>query len=99
MGILKFFSKSSATLQRLPNGSLTVDRNGRVVTTTVSSSYPQHLLREVAMDVLRLFQEAREAQMPLSEINIHFASLQVTARELRGGAIIFLSPKTASSTR
>ena len=99
MGILKFFSKSSATLQRLPSGSLTVDRNGRVVTTTVPSSYPQHLLREVAADVLRLFHEAREAQMPLTEINIHFASLQVTARELRGGAIIFLSPKTSSATR
>jgi hypothetical protein len=99
MGILKFFSKSSATLQRLPSGSLTVDRTGHVVTTTVSSAYPSHLLREIASDVLRLFQEARKAQLPLSEINIHFASLQVTAREMRGGAIIFLSPKTSSATR
>ena len=98
MGFLKFFSKSGATLQRLPSGSLTVDRTGRVVTTTISSSYPQHLLQEVASEVLRMFQEARKVQMPLSELNIHFASLRITAREMRGGAIIFLSPKVSSLT-
>jgi hypothetical protein len=33
--------------------------------------------------------------MPLAEINLYFASLRITARELRGGAIIFLFPQTA----
>jgi hypothetical protein len=37
------------------------------------------------------------AQMPLAEISIHFASLNITARELRGGAVIFLLPQTAFS--
>ena len=46
-------------------------------------------------EVLALFHEAREAQMPLAEVSIHYASLRVTARELRGGAIIFLFPQTA----
>jgi hypothetical protein len=45
--------------------------------------------------VLKLLQEARDSQMPLAEVNIYFASLRVTARELRGGAIIFLFPQTA----
>ena len=36
--------------------------------------------------------EARKAHLPLNEFSIHFASLHVTAREVRGGAIIFLSP-------
>ena len=40
--------------------------------------------------MLLLFREAREAQMPLAEVSIHFASLRITAREMRGGAIIFL---------
>ena len=35
--------------------------------------------------------------MSLAEINIHFAVLRITARELRGGAIIFLFPQTAFS--
>jgi hypothetical protein len=55
-------------------------------------------LHEVAVEVLRLFREARAAQMPLSEFNLHFASLRITAREMRGGAIVFLSPKTESTT-
>jgi hypothetical protein len=97
MGFLNFFSKSSAAVQRLPSGTFTVDRQGNIVTTTVSSSYPSELLRQIAEEVLTLFREAQLAQMPLSEFNINFASLQITARELRGGAIVFLSPKTTSS--
>jgi hypothetical protein len=94
---LKRLFRSHATVHQLPVGSLTVDRNGQVVTSTVSSVYPRALLREIGHDVLVLFREAREAQMPLAEVSIHFASLRVTARELRGGAIIFLFPQTALS--
>ena len=100
MGFLKKLKKlfrSRATVHQLPVGSLTVDREGRVVTSTVSSAYPKALLREIGRDVLVLFREAREAQTPLAEVSIHFASLRITARELRGGAIIFLFPQTAFS--
>jgi hypothetical protein len=51
-------------------------------------------LRDIVRDVLLLFHQAREAQMPLAEFSIHFASLRITAREMRGGAVIFLSPHT-----
>jgi hypothetical protein len=99
MGFLKLFSKSSAAVQKLPSGSLTVDQNGKVVTSTVSSSYPSGLLRAIADETLQLFREAHAAQMPVTELSIHLASLQITARELRGGgAILFLSPKTTSFT-
>ena len=94
MGFLKLFSKSRPAVQRLPSGSMTVDRRGQVVATTVSSSYPPELLREIAKEVLRLFDEARAAHAPVGEFDLHFASLRITARELRGGAIVFLSPKT-----
>jgi hypothetical protein len=92
MGLLKLFSKSRPALQRLPAGSMTVDRDGHIVTTTVASSYPEEILEEIAGEVLELFAEARKAQLPLTEFRIHFASLHITAREARGGAIIFLSP-------
>lgn len=95
MGFLKKLFRRPAGVQDLPSGSLTVDRNGNTITSTISSAYPPQLLREIAKDVLRLFHEARDAQMPLAELTIHFASLRVTARELRGGAIIFLFPQTA----
>jgi hypothetical protein len=95
MGFLKKLFGARATVQQLPAGSLTVDRNGDIVTSTVSSAYPRRLLQDIGADVLKLFREARSAQMPLAEISLHFGSLHITARELRGGAIIFLLPQTA----
>lgn len=95
MGLLKKLFRRQAAVQDLPSGSLTIDRNGNTITSTISSSYPTALLRHISRDVLKIFNEARDAQSPLAEINIHFASLRVTARELRGGAIIFLFPQIA----
>jgi hypothetical protein len=99
MGFLKrlFRIRSRAAVQQLPSGSIAVDREGNVVTSTVSSAYSKDLLREIGRDVLALFREAREAQMPLAEVSINFVSLHITARELRGGAVIFLFPQTALS--
>jgi hypothetical protein len=100
MGILKKILglfRSRASVRQLPVGSLTVDRDGHVVTSTVSTAYPEALLSEIGRSVLILFREARTAQMPLAEVSIHFASLRITARELRGGAVIFLFPQTALS--
>ena len=98
MGFLKRFFRGHASVQQLPTGSITVDRHGHIVTSTVSSTYPKSLLNDIGADVLALLREARDAQMPLAELSLHFGSLHITARELRGGAIIFLLPKTALSS-
>ena len=101
MGFLKKILqgfRSRAAVQQLPAGSMTVDRDGHVVTTTVSSAYPEGLLDDIGSSVQSLFREARAAQIPLAEISLHYGSLRITARELRGGAIIFLYPQTARST-
>ena len=98
MGFLKnIFSlfRRRADVQQLPTGTVTVDRHGHIVTSTVSSAYPGSLLQTIGRDVLELFREARVAEMPLAEVSLHFGSLRITARELRGGAIIFLFPQTA----
>jgi len=93
MGFLKLFSKSAPTLLRLPSGSFTVDREGSVLVRTLPSSYPMELVEEIAHQMLAAFREAAAAQLPLSEIVINYSSLKITARELRGGAIVFLSAK------
>ena len=99
MGFLKkisgLFRRRRAEVQQLPTGTVTVDRQGHIVTSTVSSAYPNSLLQAIGRDVLELFREARAAEMPLAEVSLHFGSLRITARELRGGAIIFLFPQTA----
>lgn len=94
MGILSLFAtKSSPGVQKLPRGSLTVDRNGQIVATTIPSAYEPELLEDIGQHVLELFREARKAQLTLSELHLHFAGLQITAREMRGGAVIFFKPK------
>jgi hypothetical protein len=95
MGFLKKLFGGLAAVQQLPTGTITVDRHGNIVTSTVSSAFPRKLLKDIANDVLELLNEARVAQMPLAEISLNFGSLRVTARELRGGAIIFLLPQSA----
>jgi hypothetical protein len=98
MGILKTLFGGQASVQQLPAGTVTVDRQGQIITSTVSSTFPEALLQAIGRDVLELFKEARAGQMPLAEVSLHFVSLRITARELRGGAIIFLFPQAASST-
>ena len=98
MGILNWFSKSEPVVRKVPAGSFTVDRHGRVMTTTVGSEYPQRLLDDTAREVLTLFREARAAQMPMTGLDLHFAGLHINAREMQGGAIIFLSPQNTLAT-
>jgi hypothetical protein len=95
MGLLDFFKKQEQPgLTRLPSGSFTVDATGRVLTSTIPQSFPGSYVQEIAGQVLGAFRKAQAAQLPLSEIVIYYASMKVTARELRGGAIIFLAPQT-----
>jgi hypothetical protein len=93
MGFLRLFSKAARIPARLPSGSFTVDRNGDILVSTLPQSFPVMLTREIGHHVLRTFREARTARLPLSEIVVHYASLKLTARDLRGGAIVFLAPQ------
>ena len=92
MGFLNFFSKPSPGVQRLPAGTITVDCHNRILASTVSSTYSRELLQEICDQVLHLLREAHKTQIPLTELTLHFASLKITAREMRGGAIVFLAP-------
>jgi len=91
MGLLSLFSKSSPGVRLLPSGTVTVDRNARIVASTVSSAHSPELLQEIGNQILHLFREAHKAQMPLSEITLKFGNFKINAREMRGGAMIFLS--------
>ena len=85
--------KSTAELRRLPTGSFTVDAQGSVVSSTVPQAVPAALVKEIGQCVVAIFQGARKANLSLSEMVAQYATFKITAREMRGGAIIFLSPK------
>ena len=97
MGLLSRFTRSAPTLVKLPSGSFTVDREGCVVVGTLPSSFPASLVNEISKQVLAAFREAAAAQLPLSELMINYPSLRISARELRGGAIVYLSPRAPYS--
>jgi hypothetical protein len=97
MGLLKLFAKPAPTLLRLPSGSFTVGRDGRILTGTLPSSFPGDVVKDIAQQVCAAFAEAEAAQLPLTELVISYSSLRISARELRGGAIVFLAPKAPAS--
>jgi hypothetical protein len=93
MGLLTLFTKPASTLHRLPSGSFTVTREGKVLIGTLPSTFPIGLVRDIADQVLGAFREADAAQLPLSVLTINYPSLKITAREMRGGAMVFLAPR------
>ena len=95
MGLLSLFSRPGRkALVHLPAGSFTVDREGNIMTSTLPQSFPEDYVREIGKHVLACFRGADKAQIPLAEIILQFAALKVLARELRGGAMIFLMPQS-----
>ena len=95
MGLLTFLSKKNYSwLLHLPSGSFTLDRDGQVMSSTLPSVFPKTQMSHIGQKVLTAFTTARNAQIPLSEIIISYAALRILARELRGGAIVYLMPQT-----
>jgi hypothetical protein len=101
MGVLKPFSRTQKPLrpERLPSGCFSVHRGGEIVSSTLPSGYSGYILREIGRVVLAAFHRAQTANMPLTDLYIHFSGLTITARELRGGALVFLNPATLNLTR
>jgi hypothetical protein len=97
MGLLSLFAKPTMPLLPLPRGSFTVDRDGRVIASTLPQAYPTSFAEGIGREVVAAFQAAQAAQTPFFEIIVRYTNLKLTARELRGGAIIFLVPQTLSS--
>jgi hypothetical protein len=96
MAVLKnIFSKASRSrLDKLPSGAFALDRDGHLIVSTLPRNFPEAQMREIGQRVLEFFRGAQTAQVPMQELNVYYPSLKITARNLRGGAIIFLSPQS-----
>jgi hypothetical protein len=96
MGLLKPFSRESKPLrlERLPNGCFTLHRGGDLVASTLPSSFPEEKVMEIGRVVIEAFRSAQAANLALTDLHLNFSGLTITARELRGGALIFLQPAT-----
>jgi len=94
MGFLTLFRGAvKSDVKRLPAGTFTMDSRGRVVSSTVPHSVSAGQVRDIGQHVLAIFKGARNAQVPLYELVFNYGVIKITAREMRGGAIVFLSPR------
>lgn len=95
MGFLsQFFKPAARGPAPLPSGSFTVDPEGRIITSTVPSSFAPENLARISVVVLSSFHRAKAIGISLAELTVSFGAMNIKAREMRGGAIIFLSPRT-----
>ena len=94
MGFLNIFKNGKAqSPPPLPSGSYTVDRDGKVVTRTIPSSIAIQSLEMISAQVLQSFRDAKAANLNITEFTLNMGAMNIKARELRGGAMIFLTPR------
>lgn len=92
MGFLSRTKKPAPEAAVVPSGSFTVDRDGRILTSTIRSGVPAEKLNLIARVVLDTLRRSQESPLPAEELLVQFTNMSLKARDLRGGAIIFLTP-------
>ncbi|HZM05213.1 MAG TPA: hypothetical protein VFC44_19625 [Candidatus Saccharimonadales bacterium] len=97
MGFLNKSKPGRPELRRLPTGTFTVDADGRIVSSTVPHWVPDAQIKEIGRQILAVFNGARTANLQFSEMIVQYAAFKITAREMRGGAIVFLVPRALQS--
>lgn len=79
--------------EHFPHGSYTVAPDGRIVVSTLPGSFPRERMAAIGKVILSALATARELGTPFSELAADFAGLEIRARDLAGGAIIFITPQ------
>jgi hypothetical protein len=78
---------------RFPRGSYTMSASGGIVVSTLPRSFPTEYMEAIGRAVISALASARELGTPLKEFAADFAGLEIRARDLAGGAIIFVTPQ------
>jgi len=97
MGFLSKLFRSPKPLLKLHSGSFSIDRSGQIVACTLPSSFPRNLVENIGQCVTLTFEQARSSQLPLEELVVNYPALRITAREMRGGAMVFLATQSLNT--
>lgn len=97
MGFLGLFEQRAKTPLKIPTGCFSLDADRKVISSTLPGTFPPEILAEIGNTILDILQEANDNGLGLSEISVHYASLRISARDLHGGALIFLNPMGMST--
>jgi hypothetical protein len=101
MGVLKPFVRTTIPIEagRMPSGCFAVHREGGIICSTLPHWFSPAAAEEIGRSVLAAFRIASETNVTLAELSIRYTGLTISARDLRGGALIFLSPNETHFTR
>ena len=78
---------------RFPRGSYTISSAGSIVVSTLPGTFPRDRMVTIGRAVLSALSSARELGTPFTELAADFAGVEIRARDLSGGAIIFITPQ------
>ena len=98
MGFLGLFEQTAKAPLKIPTGCFSLDPEGRLLSSTLPSTFPREIMDEIGGVVQEVFADANRQGLGLTEFSIHYASLRITARDIHGGALIFLNPLTMYSS-
>ena len=77
---------------KLGSGCFTIDKNGRIIMSTLTHNFPLPLAKEVARQALNLIQSAQGVQMPINTLTARYKKLTICVHPLMTGAIIYVTP-------
>jgi len=97
MGFLGLFEQTAKAPLKIPTGCFSLDQDGRIISSTLPSGFPPEVVDEIGSIILSTFREAQQWGLGLMEISVHYATLRITARDLHGGALVFLNPLMTSA--
>lgn len=86
-------------LERLPSGCFTLHRGGELAGSTLPGSFSLDKIHEIGRVVMAVFKQAHGNGLLLTDVHIHYSGLHIAARDLRGGALVFLTPATMALPR
>jgi chemotaxis response regulator CheB len=99
MGFLTSWFRSAKPLLQLHSGSFSMDRTGRILATTLPSSFPRNLVQTIGQCVALTFEEAQNAQLPLKNSSFIIPGSRSPPVKCAAGPSYFLStPNSAEPT-
>lgn len=101
MGILKPSARTTDTpgSERIPSGCFSIHKHGGLVASTLPATTPVQLVGEIASAVMDAFASAAKTELPLTDLQVHYSGVDIVARDLRGGIIVFLHPRQLQFNR
>ncbi len=101
MGILNPFVRTIIPVEaaRIPSGCFAVHRDGGIVCSTLPQWFPVQSAVEIGRAVIETFRLGVEMNAVLNEISVRYTGMTIAARDLRGGALIFLNPNETRISR